>query len=60
LFNIILLFTLSIPFLFIVLGAMSYGIYIGAGLTLLELFVIEEMIEILHPIENKILKRKKL
>jgi hypothetical protein len=60
LYNIIFLFALSVPFLYVVTRSMNYGIYIQSGLTLLEFLVIEEMIEILHPIENKILKRKKL
>ena len=57
LLNRILLFALSIPLLFLVLSLMEHMIFLKLGGTLFALLVIEEIFEIIEPIEHKYLSK---
>ena len=57
--NLFLLIAISTPFLFIVIYLMTFNIYISIGLALLQLLIMEELIDIIEPIWEKIKKFKK-
>lgn len=57
--NILLLFLLSLPSLYLVLIGMQYGWYFEMGSTLLQLLVYEEMVEIFNPLYIWIEKKLK-
>ena len=57
LLNLVILFLLTIPILFLIFYLMEYGIYYQFGGTLLALLVIEEFYEIIEPFEHKYLSK---
>ena len=57
LFNLLILFLLTLPILFLVFFLMECGIYYLFGGTLLALLVIEEFYEIIEPFEHKYLSK---
>ena len=57
LMNLVILFLLTLPILFLFFYLMDYGIYYQFGGTLLALLVIEEFYEIIEPFEHKYLSK---
>ena len=57
LLNLVILFLLTIPILFLIFYLMEYGIYYQFGGTLLALLIIEEFYEIIEPFEHKYLNK---
>ena len=57
LLNLVILFLLTIPILFLIFYLMEYGIYYQFGGTLLALLIIEEFYEIIEPFEHKYLSK---
>lgn len=54
--NILILFFLSIPTLYVALLAMKHHIYIELGMTLLQFLIFEELVEIVEPLYEKVKK----
>jgi CHASE2 domain-containing sensor protein len=54
LLNILMMFALSVPILYLVLLAMEYHLYFEIGTTLLQFLVFEELVEIVEPIYTRI------
>ena len=57
LFNLLILFLMTLPILFLIFFLMECGIYYLFGGTLLALLVIEEFYEIIEPFEHKYLSK---
>jgi hypothetical protein len=56
LFNIILLAAITFPIIYLVLFMMEKGVYVTMGVTLLQLLIVEEVLEIIDYFYNKLKK----